>query len=219
MEKFNQANKLLRQVAENPQHHTKALENFKTTYEGLQIGPYSDEVLQDVIENATANISPKFKALASEQLDKSGITSPLLKANLLKGCDEVLNQFELAISGLYNSAVEYNKKQEFDRITKTQMKAEGIYLGGNSLRTIQPTYKSFQCGFVSGALVTTCNKSIDIDSSNIRIIPGNDTYYIYAKWPRSGGPATLVVFTEPKGNTNTDLYIFWKSGTFNEIPF
>lgn len=210
---------LLKQVAENPQHHTKALANFKTAYEGLQIGPYSDSILQDVIENATANIAPKFKAIASEQLDKSGITSPLLKANLLKGCDEVLNQFELAISDLYNSAIEYNKKQEFDRITKTQMKVQGLYIMGNSSINVTNTYKSLQVGFIPKAVVTTCNKVFDIDSSHIRLVPSEDNYFIYAKLPRSNERATLVVFTEPKENTDKDFYILWQTGTFNQIKF
>ena len=212
------AKTLLRQVAENPQHHTKALTTFKEVYEGLQIGAYSNDVLEDVVENATANVAPKFKAIASEQLDKSGITSPLLKSNLLKGCDEVLNQFELALSGLYDSAVEFNKKVSFDKITKTQMQVAFIGIGGNCNRLTNERVKMLEIGIGAG-FTTACNKSIDFEYSKIRITPSDEEYFIYAKWPRVGGNATLVAFNTPQQNTDKDFYILWQSGTFNQIKF
>ncbi len=108
--------KLLTQVAEQPERHTKALKAFMKCYEGLQIGPYSNAVLQDVIENKTSNIASKFKKVASKQLDNSGISSSLLKANLMKGCDEVLHQFEVAITSLCESAsAQLEKRSRIDR--------------------------------------------------------------------------------------------------------
>lgn len=209
----------LQQVLKNQDKHKEALKAFKECYEGLQIGSYSDEVLQDVANNGINNIATKFKDTASQQLDKSGITSPLLKANLLKGCNEVLKQFELSIDGLIHSENDLNKKIEFDRITNTQMKVQGLYIMGNSTINVTNTYKSLQVGFIPKAIVTTCNKVFDIDSSNIRVVQSEDNYFIYAKLPRSNERATLVVFTEPKENTDKDFYILWQSGTFNQIKF
>lgn len=91
--------RLLKQALNEPEKHEKAFKLFKETYKGLQIGKYSEDVLNDAIENGTVNIEQEFKAIASDQLDKSGVTSPLLKANLLKGCDEVLTQFKTSIEG------------------------------------------------------------------------------------------------------------------------
>ncbi|GGG93470.1 hypothetical protein [Pedobacter zeae] len=209
--------RLLKQVLNEPEKHVKALNSFKETYEGLQIGEYSMDILTDVIENGTFNISERFKEAATAQLDKSGITSPLLKANLLKGCNEVVSQFEQAIDGLVKSAIDVNDKAEFDRITDKQMKVEGVYVGGNCIRNIHSEYKLLRTGRVKGGLVTKCNKVIDIDSSQVRIDNDQSDHFLYAKWPRSGGMAVLSAFKEPKENTEKNFYIFWQSGLFHEI--
>lgn len=212
--------RFLNEVMNEPEKHEKALKLFQETYEGLQIGDYSMlDVIVDIVQNGTSNIERSFKAVASDQLDKSGVTSPLLKANLLKGCDEVLKQFQESIEGLINSAIKVNKKVDFDRITKTQMQAQGIYVAANCMRYIYPEYKILQIGRVPGGLATKCNKDFDLESSRIRLDRNEDTYYLYARLPRSGGGASLVVFTEPKENTEKDLYIFWQSGLFDQIKF
>jgi hypothetical protein len=71
-------NRLLKQALNEPEKHEKAFKLFKETYEGLQIGAYNESVLVDIIDHGTVNIEKVFKAIASDQLDKSGVTSPQL---------------------------------------------------------------------------------------------------------------------------------------------
>jgi hypothetical protein len=207
---------LLREVSTNPDQHTKAIHAFKDAYEGLSIGAYTDEVFEDVLLNGSVNIAEKFKEDASEQLDKSGVKSPLLKANLLKGCDEVLADFNNAIDGMVQSAVKAREKQVFDKITAKQMKVKFMGIGGKYISFQNENVKRLQIG-IGGGFVTDCNKSFDTEYSKIELKASEDTYHLYMKLPRKGESAHLVAFTSPQPNTDDHFFIHWQSGSFTEI--
>lgn len=207
---------LLKQVAANKLQHTKAVNVFKETYEGLNIGSYTDEVLTDVISSGITNVSSRFKAIAGDQLDKSGVTSPLLKANLLKGCDEVLSMFNDSIQGLAKSAEAFNKKAAFDVITSRQMHVAFMGIGGYYISFQNENVKRLEVG-IGGGFTTKCGKSHDLGHSKIEIRPTNDTWHLYVKLLREGGKGVLCAFIEPQDNNNEYFFIHWQSGTFNEI--
>lgn len=209
--------KLLNQVLNEPEKHEKAIKEFSHMCMAL-VGENENEVLQEIITHGVEKFEAKFKAHAMDQLSKAGLTSLVLKQTLLKGCDEFLVDFKNILDGLIQSAVAVNNKVAFDKITKTQMEVEGIYVGGYCTRYITDQYKRLHIG-IGGGLMTKCKKSINVGHCKIEILANDDVYYIYAKWPRSGGDAVLVVFNEPQANTDKDFYMLWKSGTFNQIKF
>lgn len=210
--------RLLKQVLNDPNPHIQALTKFQNTYEGLQIGSYSIEVLLDTIENGISNVSSRFKDIATKQLEKSQISSPLLKANLLKGCEEVLEEFVMSIENLCKSAIEFNKKAEFDKITKTQMQIIFMGISGYSDSFSNDQIK-WLCVGINASLVTKCGKDYKFNYSRIEVLPGDETWHIYARVPRNGGTAELMVFTHPMPNDEEYFYIHWQSGTFDKIKF
>lgn len=207
---------LLKEVYINQEAHKAALKSFRETYEGLQVGIYSDDILKEIIESGTGKIAKQFKENASKQLDKSGITSPLLKANLLKGCDEVLEMFNQSIDGLQQSATNHKKKLVFDASTKNQMKVAFMGIVGNSRSFGNDNVKRLELGNGLG-FTTQCGKNYDLMPCKIEVKHTDDTYYIYAKLSRETEKAVLTVSTTPQSNTNEDFFILWQTGTFNLI--
>lgn len=72
------------------------LVKMQNTYEGLEIGNFTNEVIQ-LLKNKGANpIEVAFYEYISTQLEASGVTSKIIRQNMINGSEPLFREFKTA---------------------------------------------------------------------------------------------------------------------------
>lgn len=89
------------------------LENVKATFEKLELGNFTNETLKEITEININGIEKIFFQKQEDDCTKMGVANHLIKQNVLKGANELFNEFLIASNNL----------RKFRPITYSRLKA------------------------------------------------------------------------------------------------
>lgn len=95
-----QDNSLLNEICSDLRHFKPLLENLKTIYESLEIGPFSDSIYKEILYSGTGEISKRFRASIESDIKKMGVSKSIIKDNITSGAETLLNQFVVYVNEL-----------------------------------------------------------------------------------------------------------------------
>ena len=95
-----QDNSLLNEICSDLKHFKPLLENLKTIYESLEIGPFSDQVYKEIIYSGTEGISERFRSSIESDIESTGVLKSIIKENIRSGSETLLNQFVVYVNEL-----------------------------------------------------------------------------------------------------------------------
>ncbi len=79
-----------------------SLEKMKKTYEALEMGSFTNEVMTDLKKHGENSIETKFYQNITSQLDRAGIKLKLVRQNMINGSQTTLNEFKNALEEARN---------------------------------------------------------------------------------------------------------------------
>ena len=79
---------LLFEISSDLKQYLPHLDQVKKSYENLQLGNFSNEILKEIIKSGTAQIEKSFTESLNDQIEKAGISNTILKSNILKDAEE-----------------------------------------------------------------------------------------------------------------------------------
>ncbi|MFV8269714.1 hypothetical protein ACNQGP_07220 [Flavobacterium sp. GT2N3] len=97
---ISQNNSLLNEICSDLQHFKPLLENLKTIYESLEIGPFSDQIYKEIVYSGTAGTSERFRSSIESDIKSTGVLKSIIKDNIRSGSETLLNQFINCVSEL-----------------------------------------------------------------------------------------------------------------------
>lgn len=112
-----QDNSLLNEICSDLRHFKPLLENLKTIYESLEIGPFTPQIYGEIVYSGTGEISKRFRGSIESDIEKMGITKSIIKDNVKEGSETLLNQFTTYVSELKRF-----KPQTFTREKRLNLK-------------------------------------------------------------------------------------------------
>jgi hypothetical protein len=101
------------------------------------------------------------------------------------------NKYTLALRG---SQLLFNECDMFGSIYKRLQTGEGFFVAVDEGRT-----------------------SFEVKHASLHIKPSEDTNYIYAKWPKSGGKGELIHTIKEMADDSENYYILITSGNYSEL--
>lgn len=84
---------LLFEICKDLKQYLPQLEQVKKTYENLQLGNFSDDILKEIVKSGTGLIEKKFNESLNVQIEKAGISNTILRDNILKGSENLIFEF------------------------------------------------------------------------------------------------------------------------------
>ena len=84
---------LLIEICKDLHQYLPHLEQVKNTYEKLQLGNFSDEILKEIVKSGTGQIEKLFNESLNDQIEKAGISNTILKSNILKDSEKLYFSF------------------------------------------------------------------------------------------------------------------------------
>lgn len=97
---ISQNNSLLNEICSDLRHFKPLLENLKTIYESLEIGPFSDQVYKEIVYSGTVGISERFRSSIESDIKSTGVLKSIIKDNIRSGSETLLNQFVIYVNEL-----------------------------------------------------------------------------------------------------------------------
>ncbi|RXG13978.1 hypothetical protein DSM03_10191 [Leeuwenhoekiella aestuarii] len=91
---IHQDNKGVENIRKDLKRIKPLLVNMLTGYEALEMGSFSGKVFQEIKKGGLRNMEQKYLRNMESQIKKAGITSSLIKANLIKGSNEIFQKFK-----------------------------------------------------------------------------------------------------------------------------
>lgn len=91
---IHQDNKGVNNIHKDLKKIKPLLVNMLTGYKSLEMGDFSDKVFQEIKKGGLRNMEQKYLRNMESQIKKAGITSSLIKANLIKGSNEIFQKFK-----------------------------------------------------------------------------------------------------------------------------
>lgn len=76
---------LLSEISTDLKQYLPLLQQVKKSYENLQLGNFSNDILKEIIKPGTGQIEKSFNESLNDQIEKAGISNTIVKSNLLKG--------------------------------------------------------------------------------------------------------------------------------------
>jgi hypothetical protein len=212
----------LRIIFKDPDTYEKSIAAFSKAYEEIEQGPLDEGATADLVENGTANIVGKYRSEAEQQISASGIRSASMKAMLLKATEETLDKFNEAYIRFVQAAIRHKAEVQKAKVLRTSliMKGCGLQKSYGHSKDPKDPFKYLEIGNKSW-IATECGMSWGLKwTGGIKIMPGHDEYYYYAKCPQSQSEeAALELHHQPMPNTPTHYMILMKSGSYEEIDF
>lgn len=95
-----QDNSLLSEICSDLTHFKPLLQNLKTVYESLEIGPFTSLVYNEIVYSGTIDIAQRFKASIELDIKKMGVSNSIIKDNITSGSETRLNHFFSYVSEL-----------------------------------------------------------------------------------------------------------------------
>jgi hypothetical protein len=114
---ISQDNSLLNDICSDLRHFKPLLENLKTIYESLEIGPFTSQIYGEIVYSGTAGISARFKASVESDIEKMGVSKSIIKDNITSGAETLLNQFVI-----YANELKRFRPDTFGREKKLNLK-------------------------------------------------------------------------------------------------
>lgn len=90
---ISQNNSLLNDICSDLRHFKPLLENLKTIYESLEIGPFTSQIYGEIVYSGTGEISKRFRASIEADIKKMGVSKSIIKENITSGAETLLSQF------------------------------------------------------------------------------------------------------------------------------
>lgn len=78
---------LLSEILRDLRFFKPSLEKLKTAYESLEIGQFTDEILDELVLEGTGKIFERHTKSLNDQLDKTGVVNTKLREFVLQGTD------------------------------------------------------------------------------------------------------------------------------------
>ncbi|MBF2709953.1 hypothetical protein [Flavobacterium soyangense] len=97
---ISQDNSLLDSICSDLRHFKPLLENLKTIYESLEIGPFTPQIYGEIVYSGTGEISKRFRASIEADIKKMGVSKSIIKDNITSGAETLLNQFVVYVNEL-----------------------------------------------------------------------------------------------------------------------
>jgi hypothetical protein len=97
---ISQDNSLLNDICSDLRHFKPLLENLKTIYESLEIGPFTSQIYGEIVYSGTGEISKRFRASIEADIKKMGVSKSIIKENITSGAETLLNQFVVYVNEL-----------------------------------------------------------------------------------------------------------------------
>lgn len=97
---ISQDNSLLNEICSDLRHFKPLLENLKTIYESLEIGPFTPQIYGEIVYSGTGEISKRFRASIEADIKKMGVSKSIIKENITSGSETLLNQFVVYVNEL-----------------------------------------------------------------------------------------------------------------------
>lgn len=97
---ISQNNSLLNEICSDLRHFKPLLENLKTIYESLEIGPFTSQIYKEIVYSGTVGIAERFDSSIESDIEKMGVSKSIIKDNIKAGSQTLLNQFTTYVGEL-----------------------------------------------------------------------------------------------------------------------
>jgi hypothetical protein len=84
---------LLHEISSDLNQFMPLLKEVQNSYESLELGDFTDDILKEVVSTGTKAIELKFTENLKRQIEKLEVTSSVLKENLLSGSKPLFSDF------------------------------------------------------------------------------------------------------------------------------
>lgn len=156
--------KLFAEIQSDINRFIPRLEKMKTTYEALEMGPFTSDVMTKLKNNGNNSIEAEFYENIKSQLDAAGITLKLIRQNMINASQTTLTEFKNALQEvqtfeppqyginqrpvLHFRQISYNEKNkvfEIDAKTKENILETycRIYLDNETEKNIYDSLENF----------------------------------------------------------------------------
>lgn len=95
-----QDNVLLNEICSDLKHFKPLLENLKTIYESLEIGPFTNQIYTEIVHSGTKGIAERYRTSIESEIERMGISNSIIKNNIKSGTETLLSQFVTYVSEL-----------------------------------------------------------------------------------------------------------------------
>jgi|GEM_PF-4149949 len=129
---IHQDNKGVESIHKDLKKIMPLLVNMLTGYETLEMGSFSAKVFQDIKNGGLRNMEQKYLRNMESQIKKAGITSSLIKGNLIKGSNEIFQKFKSDVQNVVSFRDYYRGFNDNTPFLKLDMID---YIGGSFMIT------------------------------------------------------------------------------------
>jgi hypothetical protein len=131
-----QDNVLLSEICSDLAHFKPLLENLKTIYESLEIGPFTSEIYKEIFHSGTAEISERFRASIESDIEKMGISKSFIKNNITEKAETLWNTFSDYISELKKFKPETFTRQKRLNLKQISFNDNGFFIASEDEENI-----------------------------------------------------------------------------------
>ena len=91
---------LLTEIVQDLHRFKPTLTALTTAFSELCMGPFTNEIFKDLVDNGSANITANYKANLETELDKTGVVNPILRKTVLSASEPTFSKFKTAYTDL-----------------------------------------------------------------------------------------------------------------------
>lgn len=91
---------ILEKITKQSSQFVPCLEDLKAKYEALQISKFTDEVFKELLRDGTLKVGVRYHEYLNNEMDKTGVTSTLIRDNMIKESNEQLKSLKSSLQTL-----------------------------------------------------------------------------------------------------------------------
>lgn len=120
--------RLLLEITKDLKQYLPHLEQVKKSYENLQLGNFSNEILKEIVNSGTGHIEKIYNESLNDQIEKSGVSNMIVKENMLKGSEVLFFEFLEKTRLLKKFRPETHSRQNYLKLNVISFKNGGFIL-------------------------------------------------------------------------------------------
>lgn len=124
------------EISSDLKQYLPALNQVQSTYENLQLGGFSDEILKEIVSYGTKSIEQRFNESLNSQVEKVGIYNQVLKENLLKGSGDLFFEFSEKVRELKRFKPETFSRKNYLKLNVISFQNGTFYLSDENKEQI-----------------------------------------------------------------------------------
>lgn len=127
---------LLREISSDLNQYVPLLKEVKSSFELLELSPWSNDILKEIVLTGANGIEKRFTEHLANQIEKTQLTSSILKENILSGSKSLFQDFAQKVSLLKKFKPDTYSRQKYLKLNFISYENNIFYLSDENKEQI-----------------------------------------------------------------------------------